>query len=68
MCCVFLQGNWAALHFAALNGSNNVISLLLSNGADVNIATTTVVSYRGVRANVKVVRLKSIATMGIKLH
>ena len=27
-----------------------------------------ILEFRGVRANLKVVRLKSIATMGIKLH
>ena len=43
LCCVFLQGNWTALHHAAGHGNSNVISLLLRNGANVNI--TTSVSY-----------------------
>ena len=39
LCCVFLQNNWTALHYAAGNGSNNVISLLLSDGTKVNAVT-----------------------------
>ena len=39
LCCVFLQANYTALHSAADNGSNNVIFLLLSNGAKVNAVT-----------------------------
>ena len=35
-CCVFLQSNNTALHYAAWGGSNNVITFLLYHGAGVN--------------------------------
>ena len=35
-CCVFLQTNNTALHFAAFEGSNKVITFLLDNGAGIN--------------------------------
>ena len=37
LCCVFLQLNQTALHVAARSGNNNVISTLISNGANVNV-------------------------------
>ena len=43
LCCVFLQNSDTALYYAAYCGSNNVISMLLSNGADVNVVNE--VSY-----------------------
>ena len=42
-CCVFLQDNWTALHYAALEGSNKVITFLLHHGAGVD--DTNIVSY-----------------------
>ena len=35
-CCVFLQVNSTALHYAAEGGSNNVITFLLHHGAGVD--------------------------------
>ena len=36
LCCVLLQGNWTALHYAAVYGKRNVINYLINNGARVD--------------------------------
>ena len=36
LCCVFLQNNSTALHHAAREGHNNVVTFLCSHGAGVN--------------------------------
>ena len=35
-CCVLLQINYTALHYAVVEGSNNVITFLLHHGAGVD--------------------------------
>ena len=40
LCCVLLQLNWTALHWAAFNGKNNTLKFLIEQGAGVDDVNT----------------------------
>ena len=42
LCCVLLQHNWTALHYAALYGKNNALKYMIDHGARVDDVTTIV--------------------------
>ena len=42
LCCVLLQDNSTALHFAAYDGKNNALKYVIDHGARVDDVTTMV--------------------------